>query len=593
MPVWSWASRVFERQSGHLFPWVPVALGAGVGLWLQLPFEPGVASHGAAAAAVLVGAAMFRRAGGVGTRAVAAAVALVAAGFLLAGVRAHVVAAPVLGHRYHGAVEGRIVAIDRSWSDRVRLTLDEVRLDGIAPERTPARVRIALHGAGHSVLPVPGMRVKTTAYLAPPSPPVEPGGFDFRRDAWFRGIGAVGYTRVPVLRAAGGRNLPVSRLRHAIAQEIRAALPGATGGLAAAVAVGDRAGIERSVADRLRAANLSHLLAISGLHMGLLVGLAFGVVRFVLALVPSISLRLDTRRVAAGVALVIAAAYLVLSGANVATERAFIMAAIALIAIMLGRRALTLTAVAVAATAILALWPESLTSPGFQMSFAATVGLVACFEALRDRLLAVPRLLRPAVTLAVASVAAGLATAPIAAAHFNQIPRFGLLANLAAVPAMGTLVMPGAFLAAVLAPLGGEDVGLWLMGLGIRWILWVAEFVAALPRPTVPVPMPPPQVLPLVAVGGLILVLWQGRARVAGAVLLAIALGLWVRVERPPVLISADGRLAGVLGAEGRVISARRGNGFAAEGWLRHDGDGAGQAEAAARPGAVPGRGTA
>jgi competence protein ComEC len=134
----------------------------------------------------------------------------------------------------------------------------------------------------------------------------------------------------------------------------------------------------------LRASNTAHLLAISGLHMGLLSGFVFASLRLFLIFLPYLGPRIAARKIAAGGALFIAVAYLALSGGNVATERAFIMVAVALIAIMLNRRAISLRAVAIAATIVLVLRPEALLGPGFQMSFAATTGLVAVFGWMRD-----------------------------------------------------------------------------------------------------------------------------------------------------------------------------------------------------------------
>ena len=153
-------------------------------------------------------------------------------------------------------------------------------------------------------------------------------------------------------------------------------------------------------------------------------------------------------------ALLLAAGYLALSGGNVATERAFVMVAVVL-AVMLDRRAFSLRAVAVAAVVLLVLRPEALLGPGFQMSFAATTALVAVFGWLRDRPGALgPRWLRPVSALVISSAVAGAATAPVAAAHFNQIAHFGLIANLLSVPLMGVVVMPAALAAAALMPLG-------------------------------------------------------------------------------------------------------------------------------------------
>jgi competence protein ComEC len=512
--------------------------------------------------------------------------ALLAAGLALAGARAHWVAAPVLDFRYYGPVEGRVVAIDRSASDAVRLTLDQVVLARTDPARLPGRVRVSLHDEAAERVPPAGATAILTAWLSPPQGPVEPGGFDFRRHAWFQGLGAVGYTRTPVLLLAPpeGAELLVTRARMALSARVQAALPGEAGAFAAAVLSGDRSGMSLATIEDLRDSNLAHLLAISGLHMGLLAGFVFAVLRLGLVLLPRVGPHLPAKKIAAGGALVAAAGYLALSGGNVATERAFVMAAVALVAVMLDRRAFSLRAVALAALIILAWQPEALLGPGFQMSFAATTALVAVFAALRDAdLPELPRWTRPVTAVVVSSAVAGLATAPVAAAHFNQFAHYGLIANLASVPLMGTVVIPAGVLAALVMPLGLEAWPLWVMGLGLDWILGVADWAAGLTGAVRPIPAPPAVVLPLMAAGALFVMLWQGRARWAGAAPVALSLVLWAGGERPPILIAEGGALVGMMTDEGRALSKARGAGFAAAVWLENDGDAADRGEAAAR----------
>ncbi|NNE53306.1 MAG: DUF4131 domain-containing protein [Sulfitobacter sp.] len=576
-------------QRGQGLCWVPVCLATGIGTYFALRFEPGV-GHYAAAVGVILLLGWLSRNLDEAFAPMAIALALCLAGFSLAGLRAHAVAEPVLGWRYYGPVEGRVIAMDRSQSDALRLTLDQVRLDRVPPARTPARVRISLHDKGGVATdPEPGLRVMTTGHLSPPSGPVEPGGFDFQRHAWFAGLGAVGYTRVPLLGVApaaeGQAGLAIFRLRMAASARIRSHLAGDVGGFAAAVTTGDRSAISQTALEHLRISNLAHLLAISGLHMGLLSAVVFGALRLGLAAVPALALRWPTKKIAAFGALMAAVVYLALSGGNVATQRAFVMVAVALGALMLGRRALSLRAVAVAATIVLVLRPEALMGPGFQMSFAATTALVAVFGVIsRMESSPVPAFLRPAAGVFISSAVAGLATAPIAAAHFNAIAHYGLVANLASVPLMGALVIPAAVLALVMAPLGLEGVGLWVMGLGLRWILGVAEWVATLEGARGYVPGPGPWVLPLIALGGLTLVLWQGRGRWTGLAPLAVGFLLWHQVERPAVLIADKGTLVGWMTPGGRVLSKEKGAGFIARNWLENDGDGAQQWQAAKRP---------
>ncbi len=577
---------------GRLFPWLPAGFGCGIALWFAPDNEPGLPAHALAVLAGAVAALMMRRPGVVRWHPLAVAVLCLALGFLAAGLRAHVVSAPVLGFRYYGPIEGRVTGIDRAATDRIRLTLDRVVLSRMDPARTPAQVRVSIHGDPPDPLPEPGTVVILTGHLAPPSGPAEPDGFDFRRHAWFQSLGAVGYTRTPVLvlapRESGRAELFIDRLRLRLSAELRAQVPGEAGGFAAAVLTGDRSGISEATNEALRISNLYHIVSISGLHMGMLAGFVFGVIRYGLALVPAVALRLNTRKIAAGAALAAAAFYLALAGRDVATERSFIMVAVMLVAVLFDRRALSLRPIALSALIVLALRPEMLFNPGFQMSYAATVALVTVFVSGTRwaQRAGAPRWLMPVVTLVLSSLIAGAVTTPYVAAHFNRVGSYGLIANLLAVPVMGMTVMPAGVLAAVLGPLGLAAPLYWLMEIGGRWILFVGDWVAGLAGSAFLLPGPPAPVIGLITLGGLWAVLVTGaRLRAAALLPLLLAVALWAGTGRPALLVSADGGLLGLMGPGGRALSAPRGNGFSARDWLVRDGDPASQPEAAVRPG--------
>lgn len=570
-----------------LFPWFAVLVGSGIGIWFSVRVEPGVGSYSLAALGLVAG--LLLAAKSELARPLALAAAALAAGWIAAGIRAHSLDAPMLTFRYYGPVEGRIVEIDRSQSDALRLTLDQVVLQEVSPERTPLRVRVSLQGEQDWLTPTPGQVVILTANLAAPEGPVEPGAFDFRRMAFFDQLGAVGYTRTPVLlleEPAGGA-LPIDRLRTWLTQGMLAHMDGQAGAFAAGAMTGDRSAITEETVQALRDSSLAHLLAISGMNMAFLTGFVFALLRYGLALVPYVALRVNTKKTAAAVSLGVALFYLLLSGANVATERAFIMIAVFLGAVLLDRRALTLRSVAVAATLLLLAKPESLLEPGFQMSFAATIALITGFAALdgsiyRER---IPRWLMPVFTLVLSSLIGGLSTAPYAAAHFNRFTDYGLLANLLTVPVMGAVIMPAGAVATLLAPFGLAALPLWVMEQGARWILFVAHWISGLEGSVTAIPAPGPWVLPLFTLGALWLILWRGRVQLVGVLPVLAALVLWLTAERPLLLVSGDGRLLGLEGPEGRALSAAKGGGFAAENWLQNDGDLAPQALAAERAG--------
>ena len=562
--------QALQGQHGNLLLWVPVCLAIGIGTFFSLRFEPELpllATCLAGVCLLLIGAKTIPA-----VRILFLALVFVLSGFLLAAQRSNSIAAPVLDFRYYGPVEGRLIAVDRSSRDRIRLTLDRVFLPRISKHKLPKILRISIV-ADSWHLP-PGTRLALTAHLMPPQAPVEPGGFDFRRHAWFLKLGAIGYSRTPVMVTAPAEDpFSLAGLRWSLAEAIRQRLPGDTGALAAAITTGDRSEITQSIYKDLRASNLAHLLAISGLHMGLLSGFVFAVIRFGLSLWPYVALRWDLKKLAALSGLGAASAYLTISGGNVATERAFIMVSVFFLAILCNRRALSLRAVAIAAILILLRRPESLLSAGFQMSFAATTALVVVFTWIRDSSFTLgPGWMRPVIGLVISSAVAGFATAPFGAAHFNLLSHYGLLANLLAVPVMGIVVIPAAVLALCLAPIGLEQLGLNLMALGLDWILWVGGWISSFPSSQSGIHAPMPWVLPLLSCGALVLMCWRGRIRALGGFAVVAALGLWWGSPRPMVLISNDGSVIGVLRDETRHISQPGSGGFAARSWAQRDG---------------------
>ena len=576
------------KQRGHLVGWVPVFLGIGIGLYFGLRAEPSYVVWIGVTALVLL-ALFLSRAVGYACAPILVALALAGTGAGLAKVRTELVRAPVLDFRYFGPIQGRVVNIDRSASDAVRLTLDRVILFNLGPAKTPQVIRVSVHGdqplADYNV----GDTLITTGHLGPPSGPAEPGGFDFQRHAWFLGLGAVGYTRNPVLRLSSASfeaDVAVVTIRQKITRHVLGAMPADTAGFAVAITTGDRSAIPSATLDDLRAANLAHLLAISGLHMGLLTGFVFLLVRSVFALHPKAGLEWPTKKIAAAAAILCGAAYLALSGGNVATERAFIMVTVMFVAVILDRRAVTLRAVAIAATIVLLLRPEALTGPGFQMSFAATTALVFVFGLLRDiDMYEYPRWARGAFSVVVSSGVAGLATAPFAAAHFNQIAHFGFIANVISAPIMGALVMPSAVVAAILAPFGLDGIGFLGMDIGLRWILFVAETTAHQPGAVGHVVAPDKWVLPLIAMGLLIFVLWQGRSRSLGLAVVIAGFVLWSQTHRPALLIAESGGFMGLNTQSGRDLSRATGHGFVSAIWLENDGAPVPQGVAAERDG--------
>ena len=591
-PLWA---RLAEGQARRVALWSPVAIGCGV--WLSFVSRLGLsgAALGALFAVALSAAILARRAGRSGVFLTAMTALLILAGSGAAEQRRAAVAAPVLETRYAGAVTARIVATDRSRSEAPRVMLDRLALDGLHAVATPHLVRVTLVDLAQA--PPLGARVAVDAVLGPPSGPAEPGAFDFSRRAAFLRIGAVGYARgaVEILEppaADPDAALRLAMVRAAIAGGLRSRIGGDEGAVAAALVVGDRSGIAQETTQALRDSGLAHLLAISGLHIGLMSALTYWLVRLGLAFFPVFASRVPIRKLAAVAGLSAAALYLALSGFGVATQRAFIMAAVAFGAILIDRPAVTIRGLGLAACLVLLLRPESLFDAGFQMSFAAAAALVAGYDATRpfwrrraERTGWAAWLGTAALATLVTSAVAGAATAPFAAYHFNRLVLYGLPANLLATPVMGLWIMPAVIAAAALAPFGWEEPALAVLGAGIGYVLWVADVFAALEGAVVGIPAGTPVALALIAVGGLWLVIWRGRLRLFGMVVGIAGVLFWGAVKRPDLLISADAALIGGRTESGALwLSRERASGYAAELWLRRDGDlAADQATAYAR----------
>ncbi len=322
--------------------------------------------------------------------------------------------------------------------------------------------------------------------------------------------------------------------------------------------------------------------------------------RSLLALFPALALNWPIKKIAAVAALLAGAGYLLISGGAISTQRAFIMLTVMFIAVLFDRPAISLRNLAMAATMIVILTPESVLSASFQMSFMAVMGLIAAYEALRAYGTGRPKsrysqniphriarwfatlLMATALTTVIASFFTGLP----AAYHFNRVAPFGVLANVLALPMVTFLVMPMAVLAVALMPLELEAWPLWLMEWGLRWVTDIAEYVANLPHSNFTVPTLRLGSALLFGAALIWLCLWTGWLRLYAALPALLATLLVVNIDRPDVLIERTGKNVGYRAASGELVLAhtRRAK-YSVGKWLLRDGDSAEFSDAVKRPG--------
>ncbi len=522
------------------FVWLPVFWGLGVGLYFLLPFEP---SSGACLCLALAGGLLVRR---------APFAACLAGGFVLAAFSALLFGTPMLDDpKGPVRVAGIVEEIEPKETGALRLLLSDLSIEGLPKEQTPRRIHLTL-GARlikpESPAITRGAHLTASARLMPLSAPLYPGGFDFRRHAYFKGIGATGYIMGKMsIEPAAGSDAFFPALRAKIRASVLQVLSGDTAGLAIILLTGDKSYLSGSASEAMRAVGLAHLLAIAGLHIGIVGGIVFGVLRFLMALCPPLVLRWPAKKIAAAAALLAIGFYTLLVGAPVPTRRAFVMAGLCLLGVMVDRIGLSMRSLAVAAFVLLAFWPFMLLAPGFQLSFAAVAALIAVADWRRRTQ---PRLDNPSWlrriaghigAIAAMSVVATIGTMPFSLYHFQELGLYSALANALAVPLTSFILMPLALLALALMPLGAAGGVLRLLGVGETWLLKLSHMIAALPGAHF---LPPVMTLPWLIVataGGLWFCLVPSRRRWIGLGVLAVALGVTLAGARPEALVSADG----------------------------------------------------
>jgi competence protein ComEC len=576
-----------DAEQGRWFLWTPVFFGCGVGLYFELLAEPDFAL----ASGIFIAALSLR----VLARShlfpfLATSILLCfSAGFLAAKVRTAVMSAPML--QRHGAydIEGFVESYDRQTQRRGRaiIRLSSMKYDNAEVAQRPFRVRVSLRG---DISVRAGDAIKVRALLGPPPEPVMPGGYDFARMSYYQGVGASGYSLTKP-ETVEGRELPVDMrlrswladLRARIGARIIAVLPGQTGEIAAALTVGQTAGLDDSSMYDLRGSGLAHVISISGLHMSLVAGAVFWFIRWFLALFPFIALRFSVRTLAGGAALICVTIYLALSGAAIAAVRSYLMIAVVFLAILLNRPALSLRNVALAGLLILIVLPDSLIDISFQMSFAATAALIAGYErfgrylhfeakSVRERLTWQPVYVLGGVLVTTAT--AGLAVEPFSAYYFHNLTCYSAIGNLLGGPPVDLLAMPAMIVALIAMPFGLDEWPLKLMGLGIDGMMAAAKLVASIPGALIPVPAFPFAALFIIIAGGLWLMIWRRPWRLLGLAAIGAGVAASSFHDKPDIFVDRDAKVVAVRDKDGRLQAPKtRRAYYAVAQWLKADGD--------------------
>lgn len=556
--------RIAIEQWHQLAVFIPVLLSAGILIW----FAYGHAGLWPLLAVSFAAIALaFRLPKDTALRRICiTSCTLIVAGFLLMSWRVSTVEGQRLDTPWSGRIYARVLNVD------ARKTLDKeyLYLDTEERQDLPPKIRVfRTLSTATPVLDV-GDVVIVRVRLMPPLGPAIPGAYDFARRAFFDQIGATGSINgaVRVVSKQPNRTNP-HWLRDPLSKHVQSRIAGDEGAIAAILASGDRGPISAKADEWMRLSGMAHLLSISGLHVTALVGAVYLLIARSLALFPYVALRISVGAVAAVGGAVAAIFYTWLSGSEVPTIRSCIAALCVLLAMALGRDPLSMRMLAVGATIILAMWPESVVGPSFQLSFAAVATIIALHDSapmrdLRERAAQRSFWFRfgaGAFSLFLTSLLIEIILSIIALYHFHETGLYGALANMIGIPLTTFVIMPAIAAALVLDSVGLGAPVWWVAEIGLTFLLDIAEWAATAPGSALLMPAYSAWGYAGFAMGLCVLLLFKGRLRWVGFAPLAGGVLAMMLSPAPDVLIDSSGRHLAIRASTGQAYFLRSGQG--------------------------------
>lgn len=556
--------------------WWPVGMGLGISFYFSLSHEPALTSTLILLFISFTGTCFvfLCRRQHIFYVVLAMAILSLTIGFAAAKIRTNQLATPLLSTKIENVtVTGRIVNIEEQ-PNRHRLTLDNLTFSNAVPPLHKIRLSMP---ATRTLEASIGDRVSCHASLLPLSDPVSLNGYNFRRQAYFQGIGATGRIKGSLeIKEKADKHLWLGATRYRLTQVIRRHLNGQIGEIAAALITGDRSGIHPNIRQAFTDAGLAHILAISGLHLTLVAGLVFLVFRRSLALIPYLAENYPIKKWTALLVILATFTYLAISGFGIPGQRAFVMITIVMLGILLDRNPLSMRLVTVAASLILLVRPESLLSASFQLSFAAVIGLIAAYEggwaplrqwSLEGGLLR--RLVAYGTGLVATTLIATLATMPYTVAIFNRFTLQTIIGNFLAIPITSILIMPAATLSVLSLPFGGCELFFYFLSFGLEYLIHIAKTVSSWPGAAIVMPTPPPAFLGFITLGGLWICFWKQLWRWGGLIPCGLGCLSCFFQSQPTIYVAGDGSVLAYKKEDTLYVSDLKRGSFFTDQWMK------------------------
>lgn len=462
-------------------------------------------------------------------------------GFSIAWIRTHMLDTKMLGKKIKYAEFEADIITAESTHHGIKFIVSNVDI----PKKKSLKLKkLSLTWRGNKQVSAydyqPGDRLKFTAILEPIQPPAFPNAYDFKKQAYFNEISARGYViKSPEIVSQPIDAFAVNGIRQKIDRVIDNHLTGQRGAIIKALITGNKSAISAQTRENFSDAGIAHILAISGLHMGIIAGFFFVIIRFLLcSFCAKIALKYDVKKISALLSLLGAFAYVQISGEAIPAVRSFIMYSIFATAILFERSSISMRSVSVAAMGILFFRPESLLFPSFQMSFGAVIALIAFYEKYQSNKLPFFS------SLCATSVIASLATAIFSVNTFNRLSLGGVLSNLFAIPMMTFLILPLCVISIVPAYFGINIGTFSLLGFMIDCLIKISEFVSNIKYTVVSLPTPNAISFILMVLGGLYVTILSSKK--IGLAVICLGIGIYLKESRPVIYISESDKVIGV-----------------------------------------------
>ena len=575
---------IFFNEQERFFLWSPVLLGIGIFSYFLPNSEPPAFLGSLTLLISCVFLCITRNK--YSYRLLSISCVIVSLGFTTIQLRSAYNPTPMLQKEIQDTLLIGTIEDIESMHQKVKITLNRVTLEN--SQTAPILLKkIRLYHKVSKQHPIPklypGMKIRIKTSLHPVSPPLLRNGFNFKRKAFFDGISAHGFTEkgsLKILQDSGHNSYleKVNKVRRYITTKVQGHLKKSPGAIASALLTGEKSAISKKNREAYANSGIAHLLAISGLHLSLVAGFVFVTLRVFLSFFPVIALKINTKKVVAILAVFATFTYMLISGSAVPSQRSFLMTFIVMLAVLVDRKALSMRSVSLAAFAILIIFPHTLITPSFQLSFAAVVALISFYEFSRPFLRKreessnrTSKIFLYFVGVLLTSAIATIATTPFTIYHFGQFTLQSLLTNMLSIPLMAFWVMPCGFMSLLLMPFDLHGVFLDIMSIGIECMTYLAHTISKWPGAAIRVPKPEPYIHATIILSGLWLCIWRLKWRLIGA---PILLGSFILFFIPPtrhgpdILISPDGKLIGVyLKDRTLLVSAFRHNRFTRDIW--------------------------